>query len=83
MSIWIYLVFDGVVCIYITELYELFLYILECKPLSVTSFANICSKASRQLSFHLFMVSFVVQKFITVIRPHLFVFAFISIAFGE
>ena len=29
------------------------------------------------------MVSFAVQKFLSLIRPHLFIFAFISIALGD
>ena len=29
------------------------------------------------------MVSFVVQKFLSLIKPHLFIFAFISIALGD
>ena len=55
------------------------LYILEIKPLSVASFANIFSQSIGCL-FILFMVSFAVQKLISLIRSHLFIFAFISIA---
>ena len=57
------------------------LYILEIKPLSVTSFANIFSQAVGCI-FLLFMVSFAVQKRISLIRSHLFIFAFVSIALG-
>ena len=55
------------------------LYILESKPLSVASFANFFSQAVGCL-FILFIVSFAVQKLVSLIRFHLFVFAFISIA---
>ena len=34
------------------------------------------------LSFHFFMVSFAVQKPVSLIRPHWFIFVFISIALG-
>ena len=59
------------------ELYELF--ILEIKPVSVTLFANIFSE-SVSCIFVLFMVSFAVQKLISLIRSHLFIFAFIYLA---
>ena len=58
------------------------LYILKIKPLSVISFANIFSQ-SLDCLFVLFMVSFAVQKLISLIRSHLFIFAFISIALGD
>ena len=58
------------------------LYILEIKPLSVASFANIFSQSVGWL-FFLFMVSFTVQKLLSLIRSHLFIFAFISIALGD
>ena len=57
------------------------LYILEIKPLSV-AFVNIFSQSVGCL-FILHMVSFAVQKLISLIRSHLFVFAFISIALGD
>ena len=53
------------------------LYILEINLLSVASFANIFSQSVGCL-FVLLMVSFAVQKFISLIRSHLFIFAFIS-----
>jgi len=56
--------------------------ILEVKPLSVTSFADIFSQSLSCL-FVLFMVSFTVQKLVSLIRSHLFIFAFISIALGD
>ena len=58
------------------------LYILEIKPLSGTLFANIFSHFIGCL-FILFMVSFAVQKLLSLIRSHLFIFAFISTALGD
>ena len=55
------------------------LYILEVTPLSVTSLANIFFQSIGCL-FILFMVSFAVQKLISLIRSHLFILTFISIA---
>ena len=57
------------------------LYALEIKLLLVTSFANIFSHSVDYL--HLFMVSFAVQKLVSLIKSHLFIFAFISIALGN
>ena len=51
------------------------LYILEIKPLSVASFANIFSHSVGCL-FILFMVSFVVQKLLSLTRYQLFIFYF-------
>ena len=53
------------------------LYIFEINPLSVASFAIIFSHSEVCLCT-LCIVSFVVQKFLSLIRSHLFVFAFIS-----
>ena len=58
------------------------LYILETKPLLVASFANIFSPLVARL-FVLFMVSFAVQKLVSLIRSYLFIFVFISIALGD
>ena len=58
------------------------LYILEIKPLLVTSFENIFFQ-SVGCPFVLFLVSFAVQKRISLIRSHLFIFAFISLALGD
>ena len=58
------------------------LYILEIKLLPVTSFANIFSQSVGCLSVSL-MVSFAVQKLTNLIRSHLFVFAFISVALED
>ena len=58
------------------------LYILEIKPLSVSWFANIFFRSVGCL-FVLFMVSFAVQKLVSLIRSHLFIFVLISIALGD
>ena len=55
--------------------------ILEINPLSVASFSNIFSHSVGCL-FILFMVSFAVQKLLSSIRAHLFIFVFISIYQG-
>ena len=52
----------GLFAFFVVELYEC-LYILEIKPLPVTSFANIFSHSVGCL-FVLFMVSFAMQKFV-------------------
>ena len=57
------------------------LYILEINPLSVVSFAIIFSHSEGCL-FTLLIVSFIVQKVLSLITSHLFMFAFISITLG-
>ena len=57
------------------------LYILEINPLSVVSFA-ITFSHSKGCLFTLLIVSFVVQKLLSLIRSHLFIFAFISNILG-
>ena len=57
------------------------LYILESNPLSVVSFAIIFSHSDAHL-FTLLIVSFAVQKLLSLIRSHLFTFVFISITLG-
>ena len=52
------------------------LYILEINPLSVVSFAIIFS-LSRVVFFTLLIVSFAVQKLLSLIRSHLFTFVFL------
>ena len=54
------------------------LYILEINSLSVVSLAIIFSHSEGCL-FTSFVVSFAVQKLLSLIRFHLFIFAFISI----
>ena len=57
-----------------------YLYILEINPLSF-SFAIIFSHSEGCL-FTLLIVSFAVQKHLSLIRSHLFTFVFISITLG-
>ena len=57
------------------------LYILEINPLSVASFANIFSHFEGYL-FILLMVSFAVQKLLSLIRSYLFISVFIFIILG-
>ena len=57
------------------------LYILEMNPLSVVSFAIIFSHSEGCL-FTLLIVSFAVQKLLSLIRSHLFTFVYISITLG-
>ena len=56
-----------------------FLYILEINSLSVVSFATIFSHSEASF-FTLLVVSFAVQKLLSLIRYHLFVF--ISVTLG-
>ena len=58
------------------------LYILEINPLSVVSFAIIFSH-SEGCFFILLIVSFAVQKLLSLIKSHLFTFAFISVTLGD
>ena len=53
-----------------------YLYILEIKPLSIVSFANIFSHSIGCL-FILFIVSFAMQKLVSFIRSHLFLLSFL------
>ena len=57
------------------------LYIFEINYLSVASLAIIFSHSEGCL-FTLVIVSFVAQKLLSLIRSHLFIFAFISITLG-
>ena len=57
------------------------LYIFEVNSLSVSLFAIIFSHSEGCL-FTLLIVSFIVQKLLSLIRSHLFIFAFISIILG-
>jgi len=69
---WLFLLLSYVSC----------LYILEIKPLSAVSFETIFSHSVSGL-FGFFLVSFAVQKLVSVIRSHWFIFAFISVALGD
>ena len=57
------------------------LYILETNSLSAVSFAVISSH-SEDCLFTSLIVSFFVQKLLSLIRSHLFIFVFISITLG-
>ena len=57
------------------------LYIFEINSLSVALFAIIFSHSEGCL-FTLLIGSFIVQKLLSLIRSHLFIFAFISISLG-
>ena len=71
IGLFVFLVLNCMIC----------LYILEINPLSVVSFAIIFSH-SKGCLFTLLIVPFAVQKLISLIRPHLFIFAFISVILG-
>ena len=58
------------------------LYILEINPFSIASFANIFSQSEGGLLV-LFMVSFAVQKLLSLIRSHLFRFYFTTLGSGS
>ena len=59
-----------------------YLYIREIKPLSVASFQTILSHSVSWLLVF-FLVSFAVQKLVSLIRSHWFLFAFVSVALGD
>ena len=62
------------------ELYELFIYV------GYTLISHIICKyflLFSRLSFHLLMVSFAVQKFLSLLRSHLFIIVFISISLED
>ena len=61
--------------------YRSCLYIFEINSLSVVSFGIIFCH-SKGCLFTLLIVSFDVQKLLSLIRSHLFIFAFISITLG-
>ena len=67
----IFLVLNGMSC----------LYILEINPLSVVSFAVIFSH-SKGCLFTLLIVSFAVQRLLSLIKSHLFTFVFTSVTLG-
>ena len=65
----------GLGCVFLILSCMSCLYILEINPLSVALFANILSHSEGCL-FVLFMVCFTVQKLLSFIRSHLFIFVF-------
>ena len=81
---------DWVFCPFSVGLFSFFvvaelmscLYVLEIKSFLVASFANIFPQSIGCI-FVLFMASFVVQKLVSLIRAHLFIFAFTSIILGD
>ena len=64
----------GCLLFFHVELYTLFIY-LDINPLSVISFANIFSHSVGCL-FILPLVSFAVQRLLSLIKPYLLIFAF-------
>ena len=70
-----------IVCCFLIELYELFVYFGHYALVG----HSICKYflPVRGCLFIFFMVSFAVQKLLSLIRFHLFIFAFISIALGD
>ena len=58
------------------------LYILEIKPLSEVSLANVFSHIVGSL-FILMLFSLGMQKFFNLMRSHLFILSFISLALGD
>ena len=68
-------------CFFNFKLYELFVY-FENSSLLIALFANILSQFVDCI-FVLFMVSFAVQKLLSLIRSNLFIFVFISVTLGD
>ena len=58
------------------------LYILEINPLSIVSFAIIFSHSEGCFLTFFFLVYFVVQNLLNLIRSHIFIFVFISVTLG-
>ena len=81
MSIEVFCPFlDGIACCFVIDFMSYF-HILGIKPLS--HHLQIFPSSSHCGFSFLFVVSFVVQKLISLIRSHLFIFAFTFIAFGD
>ena len=57
-------------------------HILKINSLSVASFVSIFSHSERDL-FILFMISLAMQKLLSFIRSHLFIFIFITLGGGS
>ena len=72
--------FDWIVCLILSCMSCL--YILEINPLSVASFANIVSHSKEGCLFIFFMISFVVQKVLSLIKSLLLIFVFIFVILG-
>ena len=71
--------FNWVVCVLGIELYKMFIFVGYLSLIGPIS----CKYFLSTLSFPLLMVSFVVQKHLSLIRSHLFIFAFVSFALGD
>ena len=67
--------------VFLVLCYMSYLYILEINPLSVVLFAIIFPHSEGCL-FTLLIVSFAVQKLLSLIRSHLFIFVFDSVILG-
>ena len=79
MSVWVFCpFFDWVVFLVLSCMSCL--RILKTSPLSVVSFAITCH--SKGCLFISFIAFFAVQKLLSLIRSHLFIFVFISITLG-
>ena len=74
--------FDWIFCFFLILSYISYLYILDPYPFSVASFTNIFFHSEGCL-FVIFMVSFAMQKLLSLIRPHLFTFGFIFTTVGD
>ena len=74
MSVWVFCPLFDWVWVFLVLSCMSCLYILKINSLSVVSFAIIF--------FTLFIVSFAVQKLLSLIRSHLFIFVFISSILG-
>ena len=77
MSIYVFLFISWVACFFVVELHGIFVY-LEIICLSTASLANIFSHSVCCL-FIFVMLSFVVQKLLSLITSDLFIFVFIVI----
>ena len=84
IGLFVFLMLSCVSCLYMLDIYVIYVgYVyIFWNPLSVISFANIFSHSVGCL-FILSMVSFAVQKLLSLIRSHLFIFAFISFTLGD
>ena len=71
IGLFVFLVLSGISC----------LYILEINLLTVVAFAIFFSHFEGCL--FTFIVSFAVQKLLSLIRSHLFIFVFISVTLGD
>ena len=73
--------FNWVVCLPGVELCDV-LYILEIRPLSEVSLANMFSHTVGSL-FILMLFSLTIQKLFNLMRSHLFILSFMSLALGD